>query len=271
MKKLILIFIFLCIATGAHAAERWIVVFDPAVVVNEPAREALIKAHGGIITKDLPLITGKAVLLPPQAEAALGRTNGVVRVDPDIIVEAYAKPKPTPPPAETLPWGVDQIDAELAWGTSTGSGVKVAVVDTGISTTHPDLKVWGGINTINPKKGYNDDNGHGSHVAGTIAAIDNTIGVIGVAPTASLYAVKVLNSQGSGFLSDIIEGLDWCIKNGIQVVNMSLGTSSDIQSFHDAVIARIIRNPKNLDKFFRPAKLILGKNYLKTLPFALHL
>ncbi|MFA4880329.1 MAG: S8 family peptidase [Candidatus Doudnabacteria bacterium] len=234
MKKLILIFIFLCIATGAHAAERWIVVFDPAVV-NEPARETLIKAHGGIIIKNLPLITGKAVLLPPQAEAALGKTNGVIRVDPDVVVEAYAKPTPPPPPPETLPWGVDQIDAELAWGTSTGSGVKVAVVDTGIDLSHPDLKVWGGINTINPRKGYNDDNGHGTHVAGTIAAINNEIGVIGVAPTASLYAVKVLNSQGSGFLSDIIEGLDWCINNEIQVVNMSLGTSSNVQSFQDAV------------------------------------
>ncbi len=238
MKKLILVFIFLCIATGAHAAERWIVVFDSAVV-NEPAQEALIKAHGGIITKDLPLITGKAVILPPQAEAALGRINGVIRVDIDAVVEAYAKPTPPPLPPETLPWGVDQIDAELAWGTSTGSGVKVAVVDTGIDLDHPDLRtnIAGNVNIINPSKTGDDDNGHGTHVAGTIAAIDNEIGVIGVAPTASLYAVKVLDRRGSGFLSDIIAGLQWCVTNGMQVVNMSLGTSSDIQSFHDAVIA----------------------------------
>jgi len=188
MKKLILVFILLCIATGAHAAERWIVVFDSAVV-NEPAQEALIKAHGGIITKNLSLINGKAVILPPQAVAALGKINGVIRVDIDVVVMAYIKPTPppAPPPTETLPWGVDQIDAELAWNASTGSGVKVAVVDTGIDLDHPDLRtnIAGNVNIINPSKTGDDDNGHGTHVAGTIAAIDNEIGVIGVAPSHS--------------------------------------------------------------------------------------
>ncbi|MBI2588078.1 S8 family peptidase, partial [Candidatus Azambacteria bacterium] len=83
----------------------------------------------------------------------------------------------------------------------------------------------------------NDDNGHGTHVAGTVAAVNNTIGVVGVGPDVHLYAIKVLNRNGSGFLSDVIEGIQWAIANGMQVANMSLGTSSDIQSFHDAVIA----------------------------------
>ncbi|MBM3334994.1 S8 family peptidase, partial [Candidatus Sumerlaeota bacterium] len=85
-------------------------------------------------------------------------------------------------------------------------------------------------------KSANDDNGHGTHVAGTVAAVNNTIGVVGVAPAANLYAVKVLSRTGTGYLSDLIEGLDWCISNKMQVVNMSLGSSSDNQSFHDAVI-----------------------------------
>jgi len=187
-----------------------------------------VKAVGGVIIEDLPLINGKVVLLHENAEAALSRIHGVIRIDPDVIVEAFG---------QTLPWGIDRIDADLAWGTSTGSEVKVAVVDTVISTKHPDLKVYGGINTINPTRSYNDDNGHGSHVAGTVAALNNTAGVVGAAYAAKLYAVKVLNAAGSGYLSDVIECLDWCIKNGMQVVNMSLGTSSDVQSFHDAVIA----------------------------------
>jgi len=236
-----ILFITIFLAIGWNAAEaafgRKIVVFNPAVV-NEPAQEALVKAVGGVILKDLPLINGKAVLLPPQAEAALGRIPGVVRIDPDVIVEAFGKP-PKPPPAETLPWGVDRIDAELAWATSTGTGVKVAIVDTGIDLDHPDLQanIKGNVNTINPRKTGDDDNGHGTHVAGTVAAIDNDIGVIGTSPTAYLYAVKVLSRTGSGFLSDVIEGLQWCIDNGMQVVNMSLGTSSNVQSFHNAVIA----------------------------------
>lgn len=234
----LVLIISIALVVQAAPAVRKIVVFDPAVV-NEPAQEALVKAVGGTILKDLPLITGKAVFLPPQAEAALGRMPGVVRIDPDVIVEAYGKPVPPPPPAETLPWGVDRIDAALAWSTSTGSGVKVAIVDTGIDLDHPDLQanIAGNVNIINSTKTGDDDNGHGTHVAGTVAAVDNDIGVIGVAPAANLYAVKVLDRKGNGFLSDVIAGLNWCKVHGMQVVNMSLGTSSDIQSFHDAVIA----------------------------------
>jgi len=244
LAALALIFL-IAVGTVQAAPMRWIVVFDP--VVNEPARENIIKGAGGVTLKDLPLITGKAVLLPPQAEAALARIPGVVRIDPDVVVEAYPKPpdkgkppkEPEPPPEETLPWGVDRIDAELAWDTSTGSEVKVAIVDTGIDLDHPDLQanIAGDVNIINSRKTGDDDNGHGTHVAGIVAAIDNDEGVIGVAPTANLYAVKVLDRKGSGFLSDVIAGLQWCIDNGMQIVNMSLGTSSDIQSLHDAVSA----------------------------------
>lgn len=118
-----------------------------------------------------------------------------------------------------------------------GVGVKVGVIDTGIDLKHPDLQVVGDVNIINERKTGKDDNGHGSHVAGTIAATDNEIGVIGVAHQANLYAVKVLDRNGSGWLSDVIAGLQWSIDNGMEVVNMSLGTASNIQSFEDAVQA----------------------------------
>lgn len=259
MKRLIWVFaivvvssIFLMAAVAQAAPVRRIVVF--AQEVNEPAQEALLKAAGVLIIKDLPLINGKAVLLPPQAEAALGRMGEVVRIDPDVLVQAYKPPpgkgkppkEPEEPQPEELPWGVNRIDAELAWTTSTGSGIKVAIVDTGIDLDHPDLRVEGNVNMINSRKTGDDDNGHGTHVAGTVAAIDNEIGVIGVAPKAYLYAVKVLDRKGSGFLSDVIAGLQWCIEgpdgvpdtgDEMQVVNMSLGTASNIQSFQDAVQA----------------------------------
>ena len=116
--------------------------------------------------------------------------------------------------------------------------LKLAVVDTGIDLDHPDLAVniKGGVNTIQTWQSADDDNGHGTHVAGIVAALNNAIGVVGVGPDIDLYAVKVLNRRGSGYVSDIIEGLDWVISNNIDVVNMSLGTSSDVQAFHDAVI-----------------------------------
>ena len=222
---------------------RYIVVFD-GDFVNEPAKEGLVRRFEGQSVKHLHLINAMAVLLPPTAQAPLAEEDGVLRIDVDAEVNALPKPPwaggpgngdEEPPPPQELPWGVDRIDAEYAWSVATGAGVKVAVVDTGIDKDHPDLTVAGGVNCRRgPATKWDDDNGHGTHVAGTIAALDNEIGVVGVAPEASLYAVKVLDRTGSGYVSDVIEGLEWCIANGMQVVNMSLSTNSDIQSLHDA-------------------------------------
>ncbi|OHA11049.1 MAG: hypothetical protein A3H71_03305 [Candidatus Sungbacteria bacterium RIFCSPLOWO2_02_FULL_48_13b] len=172
---------------------------------------------------------------------ALKQNPKVVRIDDDVTVFALRKPggDPAPAAAQVLPWGIDRIDAELVWPTgNTANPIKVGVIDTGISSSHPDLatNIKGGYNAINSRKSYNDDNGHGSHVAGIIAAINNSTGVVGAAPQTDLYAIKVLNAAGSGYLSDVIEGIDWAITRGIQVTNMSLGTSADVQSMHDAII-----------------------------------
>lgn len=221
-------------AAKAEQPMRAIVVFDNTV--NEKAEDQLLNKFGGVIHKNLDLINGKAVVLPNKAAAeSLSKAAGVKYVEPDYVATINAKGQP----AQSLPWGVDKIDADLVWPTSTGIGVKVAILDTGISLSHPDLKnnVKGGVNTINPAKSANDDNGHGSHVAGIVAASNNSIGVIGVGPSINLYAVKVLNAAGSGYYSDIIEGLQWSVQNGMKVVNMSFGASVGTQSLHDAIIA----------------------------------
>jgi len=233
------------IAQTQQGAPRKIIVFQEDFV-NEAAQAALIRNFGAVLIKPLGLINGMAVYLPPQAERALLGRSEVLRIDDDLVIEAIGKPEgtpgkpkkePPPQPVEELPWGIDRINAELAWPTTTGLTVKVAIMDTGIDLDHQDLQsnIKGNVNTINPRKSGNDDNGHGTHVAGIVAAIDNDIGVIGAGPEISLYAVKVLDKKGSGWLSDLIEGLDWCINNKIQAINMSLGSSSDNQSFHDAI------------------------------------
>jgi subtilisin len=129
------------------------------------------------------------------------------------------------PLAETIPAGVQQVNAPQAWGFSQGKGLRVAVVDTGIDFNHPDLQpnYVGGASFVPGAATPMDDNGHGTHCAGTIAAAIDGSNVVGVAPLASLYAVKVLDQNGSGQFSWIIAGLDWCIQNGIHVVSMSLG------------------------------------------------
>jgi len=126
--------------------------------------------------------------------------------------------------AQATPTGVARIGA-AGGPVASGAGINVAIIDTGIDDCHPDLKtnVKGGVNIIDSTKSASDDNGHGTHVAGTVAAIDNGFGVVGVAPGASLYAVKVLDASGSGSLSNIVTALDWATHHGINVANLSLG------------------------------------------------
>jgi subtilisin len=223
----------------AESASDMIVVFKPGVS-SEKVGPAIIARHGGIVGENLRLINARAARLTPAAARALAKDPSVLRVDEDIVVSiTRGGPKQPTQPAETLPWGIDRIDAELAWARTTADPVKVAVLDTGIDLSHPDLaaNIKGGYNALNPLKQPSDGNGHGTHVAGIIAALDNDIGVVGAAPAADLYAVKVLGNGGSGKLSDVIEGLDWAVAHGMQVVNMSFGASSGNESFHAAIIA----------------------------------
>lgn len=128
-----------------------------------------------------------------------------------------------------IPWGISRVRAPSAWDYTEGAKVRVAVIDTGIDGRHSDLrgKIDGGYSAIDDSEkpeSWQDQNGHGTHVAGTIAAARDGQGVVGVAPRARLYSVRVLDADGSGSLSDVIKGIVWCAENGIQVANMSLGS-----------------------------------------------
>ena len=194
--------------------------------------KALIKAFGGEVYAEFGFIKALSAKIPVETIDGLLRNPHVVYVEPNIQLHALE---------EQYLWGMDRIFGDESfvfptWGTSTGNGVKVAILDTGIDGSHPDLdgKIVGG-NDFTGTGSYVDDNGHGTHVSGTVAAIySNNIGVYGVAPSASLYAVKVLDSTGSGYLEWIIAGIEWAIANEIDVINMSLGTTSDMQSLEDA-------------------------------------
>jgi len=237
--------ISLALAFYPQGRERKIVVFKSGT--KEEVKENLIKKVGGRKIKDLRSINGKVVYLSKKEMNALLASREILRIDDDVEVFALAKPvkiqkaiKPQPP--EVLPWGVDRIDAEKVWQTTTGDPIKVAIIDTGVDVKHPDLidNLKGGVSTVSYTTSYNDDNGHGTHVAGIVGAIDNEIGVIGVAPKIDLYAVKVLDRRGSGYISDVIEGIEWVInqkksQGGDWIINMSLGTSSDVKSFYDEI------------------------------------
>jgi subtilisin family serine protease len=145
---------------------------------------------------------------------------------PGVAAKALPEnPLPVGVDAAEVPWGIRRVNAPNAWAKTQGEGVRVAVIDTGIDGAHPDLagQVAGGYNAIDKNASYFDDNSHGTHVSGTIAGKWDGKGVVGVAPKARLYAVKVLDKDGGGHLTAIIKGLVWCAQNNIQVANMSLG------------------------------------------------
>jgi len=125
-----------------------------------------------------------------------------------------------------MPWGVVRVNAQKAWTKTRGAGVRVAVIDTGVDCSHPDLAAncVSGYNAFDKKKAPMDDQGHGTHVAGTIGAVADGKGVVGVAPSVKIVPVKVLDAKGGGRLTTIIKGLIWVGNNNIDVANMSLGS-----------------------------------------------
>lgn len=156
-----------------------------------------------------------------DSEALSGRIR-----EREVTAEAKASAAAS---TQKLPTGIDRINAEQK--VNTGTGINVAIVDTGILSAHPDLsgKVVGGKDCSRSGGGYIDQNGHGTHVAGTVAALNNTKGVVGVAPGVKLWSVKVLDRYGRGAWSSVICGLDFVASKGpakggpIKVANLSLG------------------------------------------------
>lgn len=178
-------------------------------------------------------ITGFAIRIPNgRALDNLLQNPRVDYVQPDLKVKAFS---------QTLPTGVDRVDGETSPAKSgDGSGavnVDVAVLDTGIDLNHPDLNVYKQTSFVTGTNSGNDDEGHGTSVAGIIAAKDDNQGVVGIAPGARLWSVKVLDKNGQGFDSDIIAGIDYVTKNAgeLDVVNLSFGGDGQDPALQTAI------------------------------------
>jgi subtilisin family serine protease len=264
---------FVLPSSALAALERRIVVFTEKTPAAQ--RVALARGAGGRVVRELPLISAVVIEHDTQqvsvAEGRLRALKEVRRVDEDpkinwlLAADApgvdFAAPSaagilksisalksrarqdapPAPPaePAQETPWGIARVKAPEAWAVTKGAGVKVVVIDTGIERSHPDLAslLKGGWNAIDKSDEYNDDNGHGTHCAGTIAALDDDKGVVGVAPAVDLYGVKVLDAGGSGTFDDVIAGMQWAVDNKMQVASMSLGASRGNPALEEAVKA----------------------------------
>ena len=220
-----------CFPSAASATpERYIVVLKDSV----PDSGEVARDHGRRLGASVDFVYGHALkgyagTIPSERLAALRADSRVDYVVPDGVASAVA---------QTLPWGIDRIDADTS-STLAGNGsgavtnVNAYVIDSGIAA-HPDLNLVGHVNFANGKN--TDCNGHGTHVAGTIAARDDASDVVGVAPGAPLTGVKVLGCNGSGSWSGVIKGIDWVTANATKpaVANMSLGGGAN-QAVDDAV------------------------------------
>lgn len=190
------------------------------------------------------VLRGFSFISAAATAGAIANRPEVAYVVPDTLCRAIG---------QSLPTGVDRTDTDLAvpidgQSNDLAAGVTVAVVDTGLDIDHPDLNVVGGKRfflrgrRVASDDNYDDDNGHGTHVGGTIGAVDNGLGVVGTAPGVDLYAVKVLDADGSGYVSVIVAGIDHIASlssdgdpnNDIHVANVSLGGSYN-QALNDAV------------------------------------
>jgi len=138
-------------------------------------------------------------------------------------------------PTQSTPWGVKRINADKS--EYTGNNINIAILDTGIETNHCSLSVSDGKNFTDSgdENDYEDKHGHGTHVAGTAAALDNGFGVRGVAPESNLYALKVLNDDGAGLQSWMASAIDWCINNDIEIINLSIGSESGSSAMDEVI------------------------------------
>jgi len=211
---------------------QYIIVFKDNVSRPQDIASEIVKKHSlELLYNYKHALNGFTARVPEGKLNALKNDPRVEFVSEDRVVFAFGKLGSPEVQAQSLPTGIDRVNAESK--VNKGTGVNVAIIDTGIDLTHPDLKtnIVGGKNCSTGGKSYNDGNGHGTHVAGTVAALDNGTGVVGVAPEAKLWAVRVLNNAGSGTWSSVICGIDFVTAkapaNGgpITVVNMSLGGS----------------------------------------------
>jgi subtilisin len=201
------------------------------------------------VSRQFSLIPAVSAVVTPQQLDALLANPAVDYVQPEVLYAPVGGAS-TARRAQDTPWGITRIDAPSAWFITRGAGARLGMIDSGIDEDHPDLNVVGGINLVTggTNRGDWDDTSpsctsHGTHVAGTAAALDNDDGVVGVAPEVELYALRVFDPENTGLSDclaldgDIIAALDYAVANGFDVVSLSLGSPYPSLSMGDAVQA----------------------------------
>jgi hypothetical protein len=216
------------------------------------AERAGVRADADVTLAHTLGIAGIEVVV---ADGDRARAVSELRADPDVVwAEPDRRRSVAADPLAGLEWGLENtaqsvwgrrgtldadIDASDAWAVTRGAGATVAIVDSGVDLAHPDLlaRLQPGYDWVGDDSVPQDRHGHGTHVAGTVAAAENGTGVVGVAPEAAVIPLRVLDSSGSGWGSDVAAAFDWAGDRGVRVVNASLGstgiTTAERQAIRD--------------------------------------
>ncbi|MGD6810746.1 MAG: S8 family serine peptidase [Candidatus Bathyarchaeia archaeon] len=198
---------------------------DTIVGFNGTPDPELVSSFGGSVLEVYSIIPAVHALLPQTIVAQLKENPKVAYVTENSQIQATG----------TIRWAIENIGAPEAWNQSTGTGVKVAVLDSGVGPIN-DVTVYGGYNFINNNIDTHDVYGHGTMVAGIIAAsASSALGVAGVAPNAQIYAVKVLNDEGVGNLNQAISGIQWAVDHDMQIISMSWNLIDENNALKQAV------------------------------------
>jgi len=213
-------------ADTSGAAAGYVVVLKDDVANVDAVVDRLSAVTGaGSTYRYYTALKGFSTTLTATQADALRTNPNVQFVAPNEPVSMVGATKPIAA-GETVPPGIRRIESAVRGRIRNASSAKVAIIDTGIDLNHTDLNAKNGKDCIDPEPAQ-DDNGHGTHVSGTVAAKNQGAGVAGVSPGTTLYAVKVLDANGSGSFASVVCGIDWVARNGprlgIKVANMSLG------------------------------------------------
>jgi serine protease len=194
------------------------------VGLRDPAGAQNLRAAGFNVAAEFGRERAAQVITDAAGVARLQKNPNVVYVEPDRIVQANANFTDN----GEITWGLDAIDAPDVWSTTTGADVTVCILDTGLDFDHPERmadRVLASANFVNDgHKTAEDGNGHGTHVAGTIAAQPNGTGVEGVAYDVNLLIARVLGDDGFGSTSGVVRGINWCVDQGADILSLSLGS-----------------------------------------------
>ncbi|QCT31646.1 S8 family peptidase [Bacillus velezensis] len=233
----------LCAGLFSAAAPAHAETHDRDVIVvykNQNGKESAIDS-GADVEQTYQHLPAVAVSADSQTVKDLKQDPDILYVEDNVSFQAAGGSDIRPLSAVqsssyALPqWDIEPTQVKQAWKEGlTGKKVKVAVIDSGIYP-HDDLSIAGGYSAVNYTSSYKDDNGHGTHVAGIIAAKHDGYGIDGIAPDVRLYAVKALDRKGAGDLKSLLKAIDWSIANKMDIINMSLGTNADSKILHDAV------------------------------------